>query len=174
MTHSPLRRRIPTGPDSDDAEETSTQSELADSDGDGISDTIEIGADWTVPVDTDGDVTDALDTDSDDDGLIDQLEVERRGPPRDSTMMASSTSGKRIHGGGVPDGVEVLSTKPIRRSRTTMDESWKRALLSKVWDATERIRRSGGDLFYSSVLVAGALDVVASSDPCLLSRRRAK
>ena len=96
----------------DDAEETlGLNPNLADSDGDGISDTIEIGDDWTVPVDTDGDgQLDALDRivtmmvssinlrleltgtsprDSDNDGIFDFRQTDS-------------------DGGGVPDGVEVL------------------------------------------------------------------
>ena len=96
----------------DDAEQAlGLNPNLADSDGDGISDTIEIGADWTEPVDTDSDgQLDALDTDSDDDGLIDQLEVGADGTsPRDSDNDGVFDFRQRdSDGGGVPDGVEVL------------------------------------------------------------------
>ena len=103
--------------------------------------------------------------------------LEPTGPRRETqTTTASLIFANKIRMvAEYPMVLRFLSIKPIRRLRTMMGEaSWKRALLSREWDATERIRRAGGDLFYSSVLVFEELDVVASGDACLLSWRRAE
>jgi len=81
-----------------------------DSDGDGLSDRIEIG-DFNAPVDTDSDgVLDALDLDSDNDGLDDQFEVGANGDtPRDSDGDGIYDFREQdADGGGVSDGVEVF------------------------------------------------------------------
>lgn len=81
-----------------------------DSDGDGISDRVEIGTDWTQPVDTDGDgMIDALDLDSDNDELGDQQELGSNPEnPRDSDGDGVEDFRQAdSDGGGVTDGVEV-------------------------------------------------------------------
>ena len=152
---------------------------LADSDGDGISDTIEIGADWTVPVDTDGDgQLDALDEDSDDDGLIDQLEVGADGTsPRDSDNDGVFDFRQTdSDGGGVPDGVEVYEhqTDPTFAEDDGRGELEEGAVVEGMgcYGANQAIW--WGLVLLLGLGSRGVRRLVASSDPCLLSRRRAK
>ncbi|MBX5481887.1 MAG: carboxypeptidase regulatory-like domain-containing protein [Myxococcaceae bacterium] len=90
-------------PDSDEAA-IGTSRTNPDSDGDGISDKDELGADGQ-PKDSDGDGTiDALDTDSDDDGLPDAQEYAQGGDTDgDGTPDYLDTD---TDGDGIPDSVE--------------------------------------------------------------------
>ena len=94
--------------DDDDGIETITENTigtnplLPDSDGDGLSDAIEIGELLDKPVDTDGDGTiDALDTeddiDRDNDGLSDKLEA----------LLKTNPTNADTDGDGINDGMEV-------------------------------------------------------------------
>jgi hypothetical protein len=88
-----------------------------DSDGDSITDAIEVGPNPASPLDTDGDgIIDALDTDSDGDGIPDAVEV---GPNPASPL---DTDGDGIpnyrdldsDGDGIPDAVERgTGTSPV-------------------------------------------------------------
>ncbi|MFN3786301.1 MAG: Ig-like domain-containing protein, partial [Thiothrix sp.] len=78
-----VEKNIPTAPDNDkdgisDADEKrlGTDPNNPDTDGDGVSDGVEVGADISKPLDTDGDGSiDPLDNDDDGDGILTQYEL---------------------------------------------------------------------------------------------------
>ena len=115
---------------------------------------------------------DALDEDSDDDGLIDRQGWADGTSPRDSDNDGVFDFRQRdSDGGGVLDGVEVLEhqTDPTFADDDGRGELEEGALVQGMWDAMAQI----GELVEShsccsSALLADALNVVASRDACLL------
>ncbi|MBI1294096.1 hypothetical protein GC175_03945 [bacterium] len=122
---------------------------VADSDGDGKNDALEVGPNPAAPIDTDGDgIIDALEssiTDADNDGVVDELDAENNNPHNDSD------------GDGVSNINEtnILGTDPL-----SADSSSSYTILDEGTNGT-----SDGDEDFDGDGFSNIVELAAGTDP---------